>query len=120
MRERPRLAREVADVVYAHTDFLVHLACEALLERLAGLDEAGERAVHAGREVRAAREEQLVSALISPMDKRHDRRRHPRIGRKLAGRADAYSLVRLRLRRRAAAAAILVRAVPGDELQRAP
>src|SRR5437870_7275565 len=114
VRERPRLAREVADVVYAHADFLVHLAREALLERLAGLDEPGERAVHAGRKVRASGQQKL----FFPMNERHDRRRHSGIGRELAGRADAHPLVGFRLRRRAAAPAELVRAVPGDELQR--
>src|SRR3954469_21565058 len=68
MRKRPRLAREGANVRDAHADFLLHLAREALLERLARLDEAGERAVHAGRKVRAAPEQQLVLALVSPMN----------------------------------------------------
>src|SRR3954471_10224805 len=67
VRERPGLAREVADVVYAHADFLVHLALETLLERFPRLDETRQRAVHARRKVRAARHQQLVAALISPM-----------------------------------------------------
>src|SRR5678809_580661 len=111
MRKRPRLAREVADVRHAHADFLVHLAREALLERLAGLDKAGERAVHAGGKVRAASEEQLVSPLISPMNERHHGGREPRVGGELALGADAGALLALRLGRRAAAAAKLVRAV---------
>src|SRR5438874_7643969 len=119
MRERPRLAREVADAADAHADFLLHLAREALLERLARLDEAGERAVHAGRKVRAARQQQLVLALISPMNERHHGGREARIGGELARRADARPLLLFRLRARAAAAAKLVRAVPGDQLQRA-
>src|SRR4029077_8413619 len=40
VRAGQRLAREVADVADAHADLLVHLALEALLERLARLDEA--------------------------------------------------------------------------------
>src|SRR5213075_921763 len=39
VRERPRLAGEVANVVYAHTDFLLHFPRQALLERLARLGE---------------------------------------------------------------------------------
>ena len=50
-----------------HADFLGDFAREALLERLAGLDEAGERAVHAGRKVRAARQQNLFSPLTSAM-----------------------------------------------------
>src|SRR5712675_2717588 len=42
MRERPRLAGEVADVVYSHADFLADLARHALLERFAWLHEAGK------------------------------------------------------------------------------
>src|SRR5690606_867744 len=116
MRERPRLAGEVADVAYSHADLLGHLALQALLERLAGLDEAGERAVHPGREVRAAREEELAL----PLDERHDGGRHSRIGGEPACRADAAALLPPRLGAGAAAAAELVRAVPVDELQGAP
>src|SRR5882672_2001034 len=114
VRERPRLAREVADVAYSQADFLVHLAREALLERLARLDEAGERAVHPGWKVRAPRQEEL----FLPLDQGHDRRRHPWVGRELAGRADPHTLVASGYGRRAATPAELVRAVPGDELQR--
>src|SRR5207248_5823593 len=71
MRERPRLAREVADVRDAHADLLLHLAREALLERLTRLDEAGERAVHAGRKVRAAPEKELPFSRVFPMNERH-------------------------------------------------
>src|SRR5688572_33038579 len=108
MRERPRLAGEVAALADAHADLLGDFARHALLERLAGLDEAGERAEHAGRKVRAARQQQL----ISPMNERHDRRCHARVGRQLASWADARALVAFRLGGRAAAAAELVVAVP--------
>src|SRR4029079_1939612 len=100
MRKRPRLAREVADVRHAYADLLAHLAREALLERLAGLDETGERAVHAARKVRAAPEEELVLPLISPMNERHDGRREARVRRELACRANAGTLVRFSLSRR--------------------
>src|SRR5437867_10841015 len=100
MRERPWLAREVADVADLHPDFLGDFARQALLEGLAGLDEAGQRAIHAGREMRAAREEQLAAAV----HQRHHRRRHSRIRSQLAGGADAYAPVALGLGRRAAAA----------------
>src|SRR6185503_1940120 len=96
VRERPRLAGEVADVAYAHADFLLHLARQALLERLARFDEAGERAVHAGGEMGAASEEHLRS----PAHERHDGRRHSRVGRQLAARADARALLAFRLCRR--------------------
>src|SRR5215213_5858680 len=109
MREWPRLAREVADIRHAHADFFVNLAREALLERLAGLDEAGERAVHAGRKVRTAREQQLVFSLISPMNERHHGRREARVRGELAGRTNARALLRFRHGLRAAAAAKLVR-----------
>src|SRR5687767_12064660 len=101
MRERPRLAREVSAALDAHADFLGNLAREALLERLAGLDEAGERAVHPGGEVRTTRQEYLV--LFA--NQSHDSGRDPRIGREFAGGAHAHALVALGLGRRAAAAA---------------
>src|SRR5688572_19018285 len=115
MRERPRLAGEVARVAYLHADFLGDFARQALLERLAGLDEAGERAEHPGREMRAARQEDLF---FLPYE-RHHCRRQAGIGGELARRADAHALLALCLRRRAAAPAELVAAVPVDELQRA-
>src|SRR5262245_12834516 len=114
MRERPRLAGDVARPRNLDADFLGHLPGEALLERLARLDEAGERAVHAGREVRAARKQDLAAAA----NERHDRRGHPGIGRKLADRTDAHALLAVRLGATAAAAAELVVAVPVDELKR--
>src|SRR5688500_15476637 len=114
MRERPRLAGEVTAVANLHADFLGDFAREALLERLAGLDEAGERAEHARRKVRAARQQKL----FSPMNERHHGGRHARVGRKLAGGADAHALLAFGERRRAAAAAKLVVAVPLQELQR--
>src|SRR3954467_12870683 len=114
MRERPRLAGEVARVANLHAAFLGAFAREALLERLAGLDEARQRAVHAGRKVRAARQQQLVF----PADEGHDGGRYPWIGGHLASRAHADPLLALCLCRRATAAAELVAAVPVDELQR--
>ena len=109
MRERPRLAGEVADAGRPRRRLpRATSRAHALLERLAGLDEAGERAVHARRKVRAARQEKL----FSPMNERHHGGRHARVGGELAGRADAHALVALRRGGRAAAAAKLVVAVP--------
>src|SRR4029078_7893130 len=89
---------------------------EALLERLAGLDEAGERAVHAGRKVRAAPKEHLAALA----HQRHDRRGDARIYGELALGTDAGALLALCHGAGAAAAAELVRPVPVDELQRSP
>src|SRR3954468_21420822 len=112
VRKRPRLTREVANVVYSHADFFADFALDTLLERLAGLDEAGERAVHARGKVRAAPEEKL----ILPAHEHHHRRRHSRVRRELARRTAAYPLLSLCHRRRAAAPAELVRAIPIDKL----
>src|SRR3954464_11957238 len=92
VRKRPRLTREVADVVYAHAAFFADFALDTLLERLPGLDEAGERAVHARREVRPSPEEKLVGAA----HQHHDGGRHSRVRRELACWTAAHSLVALR------------------------
>ena len=55
VRERPGLAGEVGDVGDLDADLLLELARDALLERLARLDEAREHAVHAAREALRAR-----------------------------------------------------------------
>src|SRR5262249_43388568 len=62
MRERPRLAAEVADVCDLDPDLLADLAGHSLLQRLARLDEARERAVEGQREVAPAGEQDLASA----------------------------------------------------------
>src|SRR3954463_12096690 len=114
MRKRPRLAPDGARPRHLDADLLRDFAREALFERLARPDEARESAVHPGREVRAAGEQNLTA---SP-DERHDRRRHSRIRGELARWAYAHALLAVRLGARATAAAELVRAVPVEELQR--
>ena len=63
VRERPGLAAEVADVPHLDPHLLAHLAGDRLLQRLARLDETGERAVDAGGEVGGAGEQELLPAL---------------------------------------------------------
>ena len=91
MGEGPGLAAEVADVGDRDPDLLADLADHRLLQRLAGLHEAGEGAVDAGREMGRAGEEDLVSALDA-----HDHRRRD-AGEVLeaAGGAGARELRRL-------------------------
>ena len=115
MRKRPGLAGEIARIGDAHARFLQHLAREALLQRFARFDETGERAVHAGRKTRRAREQDFVSA----PDQAHHRRRDARIDDQGAGGAFARALAAAMHSRRAAAAAELMGAVPVDVLQRA-
>ena len=55
--ERPRLAGVIGDAADADAGFLVRLAPDRVLDRLAGLDEAGEAGVHARREMRLAAEQ---------------------------------------------------------------
>src|SRR4029453_14556423 len=63
VRKRPRLASEPAHVLDLDPGFLPHLAHNRLLDAFSGLDEAGEHAVDAAREVRSAREEERAVAL---------------------------------------------------------
>jgi len=51
MRKRPRLAGEVTHIRDFDANFFAYLAHQRLLQRLARLDESGQRAVHAGREM---------------------------------------------------------------------
>src|SRR4029078_8103725 len=89
---------------------------EALLERLAGLDEAGERAVHAGRKVRAAPKEHLADLAHQG----HYSQGDARIYGELALGTDAGALLALCHGAGAAAAAELVRPGAVDEVQRSP
>ena len=82
VRERPRLAAEVPDVRHVDPDLLAHLARDALLERLAGVDEAREHAVHDLRRPAPAAGEQ---DLVSPRDPDDDRRRDARERQQAAG-----------------------------------
>ena len=113
MRERPRLAGEVADVADRDAYFLAHLAVDAILDRLSRLDEARERAVHPGRKPRRAREEQLAAA----RDEHHHRRRDARVGDIAARRAFLGALTLLVSRRRPASATVTMGAVPFHDLK---
>src|SRR5689334_40305 len=90
MWKGPRLAREIFEAVHLDADFLAHLAVDAILDGLARLDEARERAVHRAREARRAREQDLAAA----DHQRHHRRRHPWIGNESAGGTLARALAR--------------------------
>src|SRR5690606_10053612 len=68
--ERPRLAGDVPYVAHTHAGLLEHLALDGLLDRLARLDEAGERREAVRRKPRLAPEENLALALDE-----HDRHR---------------------------------------------
>ena len=116
VRERPRLAGDVAHVGDLHPDLLAHLAVHGLLHRLARLDEPGDAAVHRHREgtARASR------ASLAALDERDDRRRQAREGEQAARRAAAGPLARRRLGGRAAATAEPRRAVPLHELHGSP
>src|SRR5919112_621865 len=70
VRDRPRLAPEVPDVFHLDPDLLAYLPLYGLLDGLAGLDEARERAVHPGREAWPAGQEHPLLVLDQ-----HDRRR---------------------------------------------
>ena len=138
VRERPALAAVVAQVLHLHAHFFGHLAVQALLQRLAGLDEAGQRAVDARHVVRRAREQHFISvgphahcvrcpprglgrlgaARRRPAPhQRHDRRAQARVGGVAAGGALAGTLVALQLGGRAAGAAEAVGAVPLQHLR---
>src|SRR6266496_2817137 len=116
MRKRPRLAGEIPRLAHTNPDFLMNLALQTLFQGLAGFDESGECAVHPLREPGRAREEQLPFAPHPP----HHRRREPWIGPPPATRPSSGALARARLGRLAARPAVLVRAVPVDDLQRPP
>src|SRR5258708_39215068 len=116
MRKRPGLAAEIPRRAHPNTGFLMNLALQTLFQGLAGFDESGERTVHPRREPRRAREEQLPFAPHQP----HHRRREPWIGHPPATRALSGALARARLGRLAARPAVLMRAVPVDDLQRPP
>ena len=113
VRERPRLAREVGDPVDLDADLLLELAGDALLERLAGLDEARQHAVHPAGKALRARQQDLVAAGHA-----HDHRRREARERSVpADGAASRALAGRVLGGRAAAAAVDVRAIPLDELR---
>src|SRR5262249_29053971 len=117
MRERPRLAAEVADVLHRYARLLTHLARDALLERLARLHEAGDERVPALREVGRSRHQDARSVV----DEHDDRRLDPREIIDGARRASLRALGRrLRCERLPAAGAKLIGAIPIEDLRRAP
>ena len=96
-------------------DLLAQLAVDRLLDRLAGLDEARQHAVHAAREALPVGEQDLVAARHA-----HDRgRRDAREGEQVAGRAALRALAGRALGGSPAATAEPVRPVPFDDLKRA-
>src|SRR6185369_2283406 len=107
------LAREIADVLDVDAHFLADFAADAILDRFPGLHEPGERAVHRAGKSLGAREQQLGAA----GDEHHHRRRYARIGDVAAGRAFLRPLAVAIARRRPAAAAEAVRAIPFGDLQ---
>ena len=60
--KRPGLAGMVDDAAEPDAGFLEGLAPHRVLDRLARLDEAGERRIHAGQEMRAAPEQAVLAA----------------------------------------------------------
>jgi hypothetical protein len=100
-----------------HADLLGHLAVQALLQRLAGLDEAGQRAVHARHEVRRPRQQQLGAASRAAPDQGHHRRAQRGPGAVPAGRAAADAFAPHGFGGRAADPAVAVGAVPLDQLR---
>src|SRR4028119_2270633 len=60
VREGPRLAAEVAEVLDLDPDLLAHLAVDRLFYGLTRLDEAGEHAAQPLREAGRAREQDLI------------------------------------------------------------
>ena len=88
VRERPWLRALVADVVDREPDLLADLAYDALLERLAGLDEPGEARQHPRRPADATGEQHLlIGAVVAASDERDHRRRQARERLEPAGRA---------------------------------
>ena len=110
-RERPRLRGDVADLADLHARLLAHLAPDRLLERLAGLDEAGQHGEAALRPARLAAEQKPVAV--------HHAHDHDRVGARevvgVAGRAVAFVAAVGVLRGPAAVGAEAVAPVPGDE-----
>src|SRR5207245_8144801 len=113
--ETPTTGSRSTRAGHLDADFLAHFAANAILDRLAGLDESRERAEHGGRKAVRAREQDFGSA----RHENHHRGRHTRIGDKPAGRAFLRALARLVARRGAAASTETMGSVPVDDLERA-
>jgi hypothetical protein len=112
-REGPRLRRAVAQVGHLHPALLGDLARDRVLQRLARLDEPGQRAEPPGRPARLAAEQHAV--VLRVMDE-HD---HDRIGARVMDRAAVGAVADVaglaHRRERAAARAVTMRAVPGED-----
>ena len=59
IRKRPRLAREITDVLHPNSRFLVHLSAYGLFQRLPGLHEPRKHAIPTGREARSMPHQQF-------------------------------------------------------------
>src|SRR5262249_38236191 len=59
--KRPGLTSEVADVLHLNADFLADLAGDRLLQRLAGLDESGQKSEEAEPEPLVVRKQDLIT-----------------------------------------------------------
>src|SRR2546429_5557902 len=114
MRERPRLTGEVAHVTYPDPDLFIYLALQALLQGLTRFDETSQGAIHILGEPRRARQEKLLSTPHQP----HHCGGEPGIRHQPATRALSAALACPRGRCPPACTAVLVRAVPIDDLQR--
>src|SRR5688572_8623994 len=115
MRERPRLAAEVADVQHFDADFLARLARDRVFQSFAGLYESGQRGIPAFRPARLASKQH---AALAVGDEHHDRWRYRRVRRAAALRTRARAFVFTLGGRRAAAPAISMVAVPLENLIR--
>lgn len=59
IRKRPRLAREITDVLHPNSRFLVHLSAYGLFQRLPGLHEPRKHAIPTRREARSMPHQQF-------------------------------------------------------------
>ena len=92
--EGPGLARMIGDAADRDAGLLLHLAPHRLLDRLARLQESGERGIHAGREARLPAEQAALA-----VDRQHDDDRiDARKRLDLAGGADAADAAALQRR----------------------
>src|SRR5205085_6621576 len=113
MREGPRLARHVAQTMDLDPDFLAHFAMDAILDRFACFDESGQRAVERLRKALRARQQELLPA----GHERHHRRRHAWVDDMATSGTLLGALLDPVARRRAAAPAKPVAAVPFEDLR---
>ena len=113
MRERPALAADVLQVVHLQAHLFVHLARDAMLDRLTRLDEASQRAVDAGDETRGTRQQDFIAT-----GHQHDHaRRQARIMLRLARLAAHRPLARYLAGGLTTTAAETVLALPGTDLR---